>query len=80
MPLDLMKLPAAEAEALAYAEGCPGTARLFARLDDLQRALGQAVAALDAIAYDMTDRHRPGAAREALAQIQDVTRAEGLTK
>lgn len=80
MPLNLENLKAREAEALVYAEGYPGTARLFARLDDMQRALGQAVAALDAIAYDMTDRHRPGAAREALAQIQDVTRAEGLTK
>ena len=80
MPLNLETLPACEAESLAYAEGFTGTARLFARIADLQRALGQAVAALDAIAYDMTDRHRPGAAREALAQIQDVTRAEGLTK
>ena len=32
MPLDLMTLPAHEAEALAYAEGFTGTARLFARI------------------------------------------------
>lgn len=77
--INLEKLQAAEAEALAYSEGYPGTARLFARIADLQRALGQAVAALDAIAYDMTDKHRPGAAREVLAQIEPVTSAEGIT-
>lgn len=44
MPLDLMTLPAHEAEALAYAEGFAGTARLFARIADLQKALGEAVA------------------------------------
>ena len=46
MPLDLMTLPASEAEKLAYCEGFTGTARLFARLDDLQRALGAATAEL----------------------------------
>ena len=78
--INLENLTATEAEALAYSEGFTGTARQFARISDLQRALGQAVAALDEIAYNMTERHRPGAAREALAQIQDVTRAERLTK
>jgi hypothetical protein len=43
MPLDLMKLPAPEAETLAYAEGFTGTAALFARIADLQKALGEAV-------------------------------------
>lgn len=46
MPLDLMTLPAPDAERLAYAEGFQGTAALFARLDDLQRALGAATAEL----------------------------------
>ena len=46
--INLENLTATEAEALAYAEGFPGTARLFARIDNLQRALGQAVAALEA--------------------------------
>jgi hypothetical protein len=78
--INLENLQASEAERLAYSEGYPGTARLFARIADLQRALGQAVAALDAIAYDMTDKHRPGAAREALAQIESVTSAEGITQ
>ena len=46
MPLDLMTLPAPDAERLAYAEGFTGTATLFARIDDLQRALGAATAEL----------------------------------
>ena len=46
MPLDLMTLPATDAERLAYMEGFAGTATLFARLDDLQRALGAATAEL----------------------------------
>ena len=49
MPLNLENLPAAEAEALAYAEGFTGTARLFARLDDLQRALGETLAELESL-------------------------------
>lgn len=46
MPLNLMTLPAIDAERIAYAEGFAGTATLFARLDDLQRALGVATAEL----------------------------------
>lgn len=49
MALDLMKLPAPEAERLAYAEGYPGTARLFARIADLQKALGEAVAEIESL-------------------------------
>lgn len=80
MKINLENLTATEAERVAYSEGYPGTARLFARIADLQRALGQSVAALESIAYDMSERHRPGAAREALAQIEPVTRAEGIFK
>ena len=67
--MNLEKLTAAEAERLAYAEGFEGTARLFARIDNLQRALGQAVAALDEIAYRTPARNRPKAARDALEVI-----------
>jgi hypothetical protein len=49
MPLDLEKLTAPEAERLAYAEGYPGTARLFARIADLQKALGEAVAEIESL-------------------------------
>jgi hypothetical protein len=79
MPLNLENLTAREAEALAYAEGYTGTARLFARIDELQRALGQAVAALDAIGYTKGTK-APGAAREALTLIQGITKAEGIPK
>ena len=71
--INLENLPATEAEALAYSEGFPGTARQFARIADLQRALGQAVAALEAIAESTSDtmnaKQRRGAAAEALAII-----------
>lgn len=68
--INLENLTAPEAEALAYAEGFTGTARLFARIADLQRALGQAVAALETIKEDMhTIKHARGAAAEALAII-----------
>lgn len=49
MPLDLEKLTATEAEALAYVEGFTGTARLFARIADLQKALGEAVAEIESL-------------------------------
>lgn len=71
--INLENLTATEAERLAYSEGFPGTARLFARIDELQRALGQAVAALEAIAESTSDtmnaKQRRGAAAEALAII-----------
>lgn len=51
--IDLEKLPADEAERLAYAEGFVGTARLFARIDDLQRALGAAVAEVEQLRQDL---------------------------
>ena len=45
MSFNLERLQAVESEALAYSEGFPGAARLYARIDDLQRALGVSVAA-----------------------------------
>ena len=38
-----------EAEARAYAEGFTGTARLFARIADLQKALGDATAEIETL-------------------------------
>ena len=35
--IDLLRLPASEAERLAYAEGFTGTAELFARIADLEQ-------------------------------------------
>lgn len=74
--INLENLTAPEAERLAYAEGFPGTARLFARIDELQRALGQAVATLESIAESTNDtmnaKQRRGAAAEALATIDEI--------
>lgn len=64
--LDLMKLPAPDAERLAYAEGFTGTADLFARLADLQKALGDATAEIVAL-------------RRALETISDGGRLGTLT-
>jgi len=44
MPLDLLTMPAPDAERLAYAEGFLDVARLLGRIDELQRALGEAIA------------------------------------
>ena len=71
MSINLERLTAEEAERLAYAEGFEGTARLFGRIDALQRALGQAVAALEEI-QGMPDRYRAGAARETLVLIETL--------
>lgn len=51
--IDLEKLTAPEAERLAYAEGYPGTARLFARIADLQKALGEATNEIDQLKTDL---------------------------
>ena len=57
MDFDYMRLPAADAERLCYAEGFENAAKLFARIEALQYALGQATAALVAIEEnDMTAR------------------------
>lgn len=47
--IDFMQLPAADAERLCYAEGFENAAKLFARIDELQHALGQATADIVAI-------------------------------
>jgi len=64
--IDFMKLPAVEAEALAYAEGFTGTAALFARIADLQKALGEAVNEIEqlpgeALTPNPSPRFTPGA-------------------
>lgn len=47
--MNLNTMTTNERERLAYAEGFVETAKLFARLDDMQRALGESVAHVDAI-------------------------------
>jgi hypothetical protein len=71
MDFDFMRMPAIEAERLCYAEGFENAAKLFARIEALQYALGQATAALVAIEEnDMTARQAAGAAREARALVR----------
>jgi hypothetical protein len=72
--IDYMRIPASEAERLCYAEGFENAAKLFARIEALQFALGQATAALVAIEEnDMTARQASGAASEALGIIRRAT-------
>jgi hypothetical protein len=51
--INLENLQAEEAERLAYSEGYPGTARLFGRIADLQRALGDVVAENEQLKTDL---------------------------
>jgi len=74
MTFNFMRLPASEAERLCYAEGFENAALLFARIEALQYALGQATAALVAIEENgMTARQASGAASEALAIVRRAT-------
>ena len=74
MQIDFMRLPASEAERLCYAEGFENAAKLFARIEALQYALGQATAALVAIEEGpMNARQAAGAASEALTIIRRAT-------
>ena len=74
MQIDFMRLPATEAERLCYAEGFENAAILFARIEALQYALGQATAALVAIEENgRTARQAAGAARETLSIIKGAT-------
>lgn len=52
--MNLENLQADEAERLAYSEGYPGTARLFARIVDLQKALGEALADIEGLQHDLS--------------------------
>lgn len=60
-----------EQERLAYVSGDVAHAQLLARLDDMHRALGQGVAALEAVAYSpMTAKQARGAAEEGLIMVK----------
>ena len=69
--IDLTRLPASEAERLAYAEGFTMAAGLFARIADLEHKIECYICALEAISEagqngHMTARQCAGAASEAL--------------
>ena len=74
MQIDFMRIPAADAERICYAEGFENAAKLFARIEALQFALGQATAALEAIEDGpMTPKQAAGAASEALEIVRRAT-------
>ena len=51
--IDLTKLPADEAERLAYAEGFTGTAALFARIAELEHATHALLGTLEVLGGDL---------------------------
>lgn len=51
--IDLMQLPASEAERLAYAEGFTGTAELFARIAALEDAAQNLLGTLEVLGGDV---------------------------
>jgi hypothetical protein len=55
MQIDFMRLPASEAERLCYAEGFENAAILFARIEALQHAIGQATAEIETLKNAATD-------------------------
>jgi len=60
-----------EQERLAYVTGDVASARLLARIDDMHHALGQGVAALEAVAHSpMTAKQARGAAEEGLVMVK----------
>ena len=69
-----MRLTIEEQERLAYVTGDTTTAALLARIDDLHHALGQGVAALEAVAHSpMTARQARGAAEEGLVMVKGAS-------
>ena len=60
-----------EQERAAYIAGDVASAKLLARLDDIHHALGQGVAALEAVAYDqLSAKQAAGAAEEGLVMVK----------
>ena len=70
-----MKLTIEEQERAAYMAGDTDAAALLARIDDLHHALGQSVAALEAVAYDqLSAAQARGAAVDGLHQVQGAAK------
>lgn len=55
MDFDFMRMPASEAERICYAEGFENAAKLFARIEALQHALGQATAEIEVLRDQLVD-------------------------
>jgi len=66
MPFDLSTMPAPDAERLAYAEGFLDVARLLGRIDQLQRALGEAIAENESLRDELMIRKWENDYRDAI--------------
>lgn len=69
--IDLMKIPASDAERIAYAEGFTGTAELFGRIAALEAAAFALLGELDVLGGDLD----PGIieAADKLREVADET-------
>lgn len=77
--IDLMKLPASEAERLAYAEGFAGVGELFARLSDAQAMLDRCAAVMLNLAYHVEqDIPEDSASRHLWDAVEDARNMAGM--
>ena len=70
MTIDLMTIPATEAERVAYAEGFTRTAALFARIDDLELERDQLNDAVTNLETELADAYK--AHRDARCEVESL--------
>lgn len=70
MTIDLMTIPATEAERMAYAEGFTRTADLFARIDDLETERDQLNDAVTNLETELADAYK--AHRDARCEVESL--------
>ena len=70
MTIDLMTIPATEAERMAYAEGFTRTADLFARIADLELERDQLNDAVEGLETELSDAYK--AHRDARCEVESL--------
>ena len=70
MTIDLMTIPATEAERVAYAEGFTGTATLFARITDLEADKAMLDDALTTLEAELAEAYK--AHRDARCEVESL--------
>ena len=70
MTIDLLTIPASEAERVAYAEGFTRTATLFARIDDLETERAQLNDAVTNLETELADAYK--AHRDARCEVESL--------
>ena len=70
MSIDLMTIPATEAERMAYAEGFTRTAALFARIVDLELERDQLSDAVDNLGIELVEAYK--AHRDARCEVESL--------